>query len=126
MTLRGDFGRPVDAFTPEREARLARIEAAPDAEESWAVRQRAADLLRDWAYEHLVTRCRCQHLASYHQPDRRLCLGSPVCGCAEFRPDTRIQPQHRDDRHDDLEPRMRSDMGAHRVDVFPEPWEVTE
>lgn len=41
----------VDRFDDEREARLAGIEAAPDAEESWAVRQRVADHLREWVWE---------------------------------------------------------------------------
>lgn len=30
--------------------------------------------------------CRCGHLSESHQPSRRLCHGTAVCACAEYRP----------------------------------------
>lgn len=74
-----------------------------------------------------MTRCKCSHVLSGHWQRRGKWLcSSAACGCAEPRPDTRIQPQHRDDRHDELEPARHVDMGAHRVEDWPEPWEVAE
>lgn len=75
-----------------------------------------------------MTRCLCGHPIEnrrhYMVRGKWLCA-TAACGCTEPRPDTRIQPQHRDDRHDELEPWRRVDMGAHRVDVWPEDeWDV--
>jgi hypothetical protein len=69
-------------------------------------------------------RCKCGGLLTSHNENNRMCYHSPVCGCTQFRPDNgqRWQPAREPD--DNLEPRRRVDMGAHRVESWPERGDV--